>query len=250
MTKEKVEKKKKVAIVGFASGRDLAPYDNPEYEIWTVNNLHQFVPRQDRVFEVHQRWTWDGQLHGKPADQHVKFMQTCGIPVYNCEVFPDIPTSIRYPLETMIEEFGVQRAGFFNPNHKDGYFTNSISYMIALAIYEKFDVIEIYGVDMAVGTEYNEQRPSCEYYLGVARGRGIEVRIAPVNDLLKSRFYYGFQDDKIHAWQEKVKNTIDAMLQRKAESDNAARMQQSVSDKYDGAITAIREIDSRWGEVS
>jgi len=245
---KKAEKKKKVAIVGFANGRDKAPFDNPDYEIWTVNNLHQFVPRQDRMFEIHQRWTWDGQLHGKPADEHVKFMQTCGIPVYNCQVFDDIPTSIRYPIELMTEEFGMQRAGFSNPNHKDGYWTNTISMMIALAIYEKFDVIEVYGVDMAVGTEYNEQRPSCEYYLGIAKGRGIEVKIPAECDLLKSRFIYGFEDEKIHAWQEKVNNTINSMLQRKAESDNNARMQQSVSDKYEGAITAIREMDSRWGE--
>ena len=240
-------KKRKVAIVGFSNTRDQAPFDNKDYEIWTVNNLHQFVPRQDRIFEIHQRWTWDGQLHGKPADEHVKFMQTCVIPVYNCQVFPDIPTSIRYPIELMTEEFGMPRAGFTNPDHKDGYWTNSISMMIALAIYEKFDVIEVYGVDMAVGTEYNEQRPSCEYYLGIARGRGIEVRLPAECDLVKSRYIYGFEDDKIHAWELKVKKTVSEMQKRKYESDNAARANQSVSDKYEGAITAIKEMDSRWG---
>ena len=244
---EEIVKKKKVAIVGFSGTRDQAPFDNPEYEIWTVNNLHQFVPRQDRIFEIHQRWTWDGQLHGQPADEHVKFMQTCGIPVYNCQVFPDIPTSIRFPIELMTEEFGMPRTGFVNPTHKDGYWTNSISMMIALAIYEQFELIEIYGVDMAVGTEYNEQRPSCEYYIGIAKGRGIEVRLPAECDLLKARFVYGFEDDKIHAWQMKVKKTIGEMQNRKAESDNAARQQMSVSDKYEGAITAIQEMDSRWG---
>jgi hypothetical protein len=253
MTEKKEEKiiapkKKKLAIVGFAGTRDQAPFDNPEFEIWTVNNLHQFVPRQDRVFEIHQRWTWDGQLHGQPADEHVKFMQNADIPIYNCEVFPDIPRSIRFPLEEMVKEFGMQRTGFANPEWRDGYFTNTISYMIALGIYEKFEVIEIYGVDMAVGTEYNEQRPSCEYYIGIAKGRGIDVRLPAACDLLKNRFHYGFEDDKIHAWKEKVKKTVDEMLRRKLDSDNMIRQQQSVSDKYEGAITAVREMDSRWGE--
>jgi len=245
-------KKEKVAIVGFAGTRDQAPYDNPEYEIWTVNNLHKFVPRQDRVFQLHQRWEWDleGQCdqnaHNVHLSEHVEFMRTCGLPVYTVEKFDDIPTSIRYPIEVMTEEFGVQRTGHENPDHKDGYWTNSISMMMALAIYEGFKTIEVYGVDMAVGTEYNEQRPSCEYYLGIAKGRGIEVKLPASSDLLKTRFVYGFETEKVEAWKQKVQKTLNEMHKRKHDSDNIIRQQQSVSDKYEGAITAIREMDSRW----
>ena len=242
-------KKEKVAIVGFAGTRDEAPYNDPEYEIWTVNNLHNFVPRQDRIFQLHQRWEWqpapgEPRYHGVDTEKHVKYLQTCGIPVYGVDVYPDIPTSVRYPLETMIEEFGIPRTG--HDTGKDAYFTNSISFMIALAIYEGFKVIEVYGVDMAVGTEYNEQRPSCEYYLGIAIGRGIEVKLPASADLLKSRFIYGFEKEKIEAWKQKVQKTIGEMKKRKIDSDNIIRQQQSVSDKYEGAITAIHEMDSRW----
>ena len=256
MSKEiKLEEKKreKVAIVGFAGTRDEAPFNDPNYEIWTVNNLHRFVPRQDRIFQLHQRWEWepgtqvDQAAHNVPLQEHVDFMRTCGLPVYTVEVFPDIPTSIRYPLELMTEEFGLPRTGHEDPKHKDAYWTNSISFMIALAIYEGFKVIEIYGVDMAVGTEYNEQRPSCEYYIGIAKGRGIDVRLPASSDLLKARHVYGFHADSIAAWKQKLQRTVTEMERRKIESDNAIRQQQSVSDKYEGAITAVKEMDSRWG---
>ena len=245
--KKATPKKKKVAIVGFAGTRDQAPFTDPEYEIWTVNNLYQFVPRQDRIFEIHQRWRWAGEVHGMAGAEYLGYLQTCGIPVYNNEKYDDIPTSIRYPLETMVKEFGVQRTGLVNPDTRDGYFTNSISYMIALAIYEKFETIEVYGVDMAVGSEYNDQRPSCEYYLGICKGRGIDMRLPAESDLLKTRFHYGFEDDKISAWKLKVKKTLGEMNNRKQQSDMAIRNQQSISDKYEGAITGLQEMDSRWG---
>ena len=49
--------------------------------------------------------------------------------------------------------------------------------MIALAIYEDFDIIHVYGVDMAVCGEYEQQRPSCEFFCGIAKGKGIELYI-------------------------------------------------------------------------
>ena len=248
---EKPVKKDKVAIVGFAGSRDQAPFDNPEYEIWTVNNLHGFVPRQDRIFQVHQRWEWtpgygNPAEHGILTEDHLEYLKTCGIPVYCVDKFDDIPTSIRFPIEKMTEEFGVQRTGHENPDHKDGYWTNSISMMIALAVYEKFKVIEIYGVDMAVDSEYHYQRPSCEYYIGIAKGRGIDVRLPAESDLLKTRFTYGFENDKIDAWKKKIEWTIKSMTQRKIESDRVIRNQQSVSDKYEGAISAVQEMDKTW----
>ena len=46
----------------------------------------------------------------------------------------------------------------------------------------------MYGVDMAQDTllaaEYSEQRPSCEYFIGLAEGAGIRVDIPGGSDLL------------------------------------------------------------------
>ena len=239
------KKKTKLAIVGFTGTRNLAPYDDHEFEIWTVNNLYRFVPRQDRIFELHTREQIAADLtHGVDGKTYVEEMASMKIPVYMQEKYPDIPSSVRYPLEKMIEEFGVERS---NVNHTpDAYFTNSISFMLALGIYEGFKEIHVYGVDLAVGVEYVEQRPSCEYYLGIAKGRGIKLYLPIESDLLKTRFIYGYDEVRKDAWMKKLESTLQHMHSQKNQSDMTIRNQQSVSDKYEGAITALNEMARTW----
>lgn len=243
--KTETKKKTKVAIVGFTGTREQAPYNDPEFEIWTVNNLYRFVPRQDRVFELHTREQIAADLtHGVDGKTYVEELASMTIPVYMQEKYPDIPPSVKYPLDKMIEEFGIERS---NTNHKpDAYFTNSISFMIALAIYEGFKEIHVYGVDMAIGVEYIEQRPSCEYYLGIAKGRGIKLYLPVESDLLKTRFTYGYDDFRKDAWMKKMESTLKHMNLQKQQSDMVIRNQQSVSDKYEGAITALHEMMKTW----
>ncbi|NMD04081.1 MAG: hypothetical protein GYA71_12470, partial [Bacteroidales bacterium] len=71
------------------------------------------------------------------------------------------------------------------------YFTNSISYMIAYAIYKGYEKIELYGVDMSARDEYINQRGSVMYWIGFARAKGIEVNLASGID--KPCFLYGYE---------------------------------------------------------
>jgi len=51
--------KDKLAIVGFAgTTRDLAPFDDDEYEIWGLNEEYNYdwMKRFDRWFQIHPRW--------------------------------------------------------------------------------------------------------------------------------------------------------------------------------------------------
>ena len=48
------------------------------------------------------------------------------------------------------------------------------------------------GVDMAMETEYQHQRPCCEYLIGLARGTGIQVDVPETSSLLKSPWLYGY----------------------------------------------------------
>jgi len=94
-------------------------------------------------------------------------------PIYMQRHHEDIPNSVAFPIELFREVFG-------------DYFTCTASYMIAMAIYEGYEEIHIYGVDMAADTEYASQRPSCEYFIGIAEGKGIKVVIPLDSDLLKT----------------------------------------------------------------
>lgn len=192
---------KKVAIVGFAESRKKAPYDDETFEIWALNDMYTETPRATRWFEIHERNFLDSYASRVEGNSHIGKLKSLEIPIYMQKHHEDIPNSVEYPLEEYLTKY------------RD-YFTNTVSYMICLAIDEGFDEIHIYGVDMAQNTEYSEQRPSCEYWIGYAEGKGIKVYIPPESDLLKQAFRYGYEDDttmksKLSARQEELQGRIN-----------------------------------------
>ena len=170
---------KRLCILGTAQTLKEAPI-NEDYEFWALNDMYKVVPveRISRWFEIHK---WD---MAETKTQHIQVLSQLSIPIYMQEQHPEIPTSVKYPLETLIEHFGRR------------FFNSTIDYMIALAIYEGYKDISIYGVHMSYMEEYGEQRPSCLYWLGVAEGKGIKIHIPDDSDLLKSYWLYGYEDKK------------------------------------------------------
>jgi hypothetical protein len=245
-----IEKKApKVAIVGFAGTKHMAPYDNPdEFEIWGMNDLFEHIPRYTRWFDIHDRYLHNMDNYNTREGQkpYIDRLATLGVPIYMKEDYDIVPTAIRYPYELMVDEFGIPRLG--QPHIKDPYFTNSVSFMIALAIYEQFEEIHIYGVDMAAlqGGEYQLQRPSCEYYIGIARGRGIPVYLPIESDLLRTRFVYGYEDEKNDAFEAKLRNSIDGMRGRQAEIRRRREADRDVDNQYIGAIQAMEDMFRVW----
>jgi hypothetical protein len=187
----------KVAIVGFADGhRALAPFDDPTFEVWGLNRLWSALPgkRFDRWFEIHSipGLYLEGEDH--PADKdHLAFLAKFAGPIYirpqDMGTIP-CPSAQPYALNAVLRDFAVP------PDRH--CFSNSISYMIAYAIAMRFKEIHVFGVDMAqdqlLSAEYRQQRPSCEFFLGIAVGRGIQIYLPPGSDLLISDHLYGFED--------------------------------------------------------
>ena len=150
--------KSKVAIVGFApsSMTDVRPYfADPAFEIWGINQLYIAFPAvvqaATRWFQIHTRREYDTALRDHNHHDWLagkgKLPHNNNFPIYMQEPIPtDIPMAIPFPHEELTKYFG-------------RYFTNSISWEIALAIYETvqarkkglsgFTDIFIFGVDMA-----------------------------------------------------------------------------------------------------
>lgn len=184
-----------LVIVGFADGhRESAPSDSSTYELWGLNRLHVVMDRPwTRWFEIHNldRTYGDGKAGGRD-EQHIGWMKEQEIPIYvrpqDLRLARDwgIGSAEPFPVDALLASF-------------PPYFTNSISYLIALGVLMEFPAMEIYGVDMAQDTllqnEYSAQRPSCEFFLGVAMAAGIQVELPPGSDLLRSSHLYGIEDD-------------------------------------------------------
>lgn len=187
--------KPKICILGFAPGRENAPYKDDSFEFWALNEMYAApgVGKLDVLFELHDyKWIKEG----KREAGHLKWLQNAKIPLMMQKHFPDIPNSIPFPRKKLEEAYGA-------------YFTNTISWEIALAMSIGVKEIHIYGVNMATEIEYSSQRPSCEYYIGLARGKGIEVYIPSESDLLKCFYQYGFEDGELSIMAQRLKRLED-----------------------------------------
>lgn len=174
-------KRKKVAIIGCGAGRDNAPYDDKEWECWGLNEVDQ--KRADRWFEMHEIYA--------STEKEVEWLKKCKEPIYTIEnlieIHPGIPMSVKYPLTKIIEALNCPM-----------YFTCTFAYQIALAIYEKFEVIGLWGVNLPYGSprERLVETACTEFWLGVASGMGIEVQIPSNEYLLHHQYLYGYDYQK------------------------------------------------------
>lgn len=224
-TQAKKVQAKKVAIVGSASStKDLAPYDDPDWEIWGLA-WHPYK-RLDRAFEIHDRALWYGAICGK--DDYPTKLAELGCPVYTREVFADIANSVAYPRAEV-------RAAVLNGRE---FWASSIGYMVALAIYEGREAVGVWGADMILDEEYGYQRDNLSWLLGIAEGRGIEVVVPEGSALLKCNFVYGDQpppSDRDGAF------TASWLSERKAGYEATTMHLKSDLDRLDGHIAETQD---------
>ena len=127
-----------------------------------------------------------------------------------------------YPLDEIINKFNSY------------FFTSTISYMIAYALYIGVKEIEIYGVDMIGREEYINQRSSVLYWIGRAEGLGVKVN--HISGVDKPTFLYGF-NEKQHIL-DKINNLRTwAKIEREKATD------QRVIDQYHGFIYGLDSIE-------
>lgn len=213
----------KLAIVGYASStRDLAPFDDPEYDIAGLNQIYRFLPREDVHFDIHVNWE-EGNVEGT---DHRGWLTQCGIPVVMSHPDWSIPTAVQYPLDACIQLAG-------------DYFTSTIAFMVAWAIHQGYKEVGLYGIDLIVGTEYEHQKACCEFWLGVAHGRGMTVRIPPQSALLKHSHRYGYQKEP--AWAPVTMSDYESRIKAlTSERDKALGKLYTV----DGALHEVQQRES------
>lgn len=172
---------KSVSVVGLSpASRDLVFQEPEGSEIWSLNNGHLcFTPEQMKRFtawfQIHPREDYEGNHN--PALGHKEWLKTCGIPLYMEQLHEDIPTGIVFPRDDIVQSLGYD------------YFTSTIAYMVAFAIYKGYEEIRLYGIDMAAETEYFHERPCLEFWLGIAHERKIHLVFPENCPILRGREY-------------------------------------------------------------
>lgn len=127
--------KKWVYFIGSApSSIQLAPYGNPDWEIWACSpGTYGVIPRSDRFFELHR------YEPGQPwfSPEYCAFLKAHPLVYVGDERPDDIPNGRLLPIREMVQAFGPY------------FWTSTIAYMFALAILEGYERIGLAGVDMA-----------------------------------------------------------------------------------------------------
>jgi len=215
---------KSVALLGGADTTRGAVKDSTADEIWTANwsYLYDYVPRIDRLFEMHPIWVYgdtDKDEWIKPA-RHWKWLQAGekGYPIYMLMDRPEVPSCVRYPIEDItLDVFGTR---LLRGDEPSDFYSSSADYMLAMAIYEGFDKIELYGIEMGSSTEYRYQREGAAYFIGVATGRGITVQ-RQTNSIVMKNKKYGYEGGQMIFRQD-----LEAMFRywTKVRRDRFAKM--------------------------
>ena len=204
---------KTVAIVGMAeSTRHLAPWDNKDVEIWCMNESYvvpgedgkAWLKRWDRWFQMHKPFDYRRPNNHNDPKHWAWLQEPHDFPIYMQDEDPLVPGSTKYPKDEIVAKF----LGRYEKTGTDGkpieYFSSSFVYMLALALYEGFERIELYGIELGSETEYAAQRPNGEFWLGIA-GQHATV-VLPNTTALLAGVRYGYdQVPKLNRMQMEVR---------------------------------------------
>jgi len=234
---------RKIAILGTAQTSVFdAPYKDPSWKIWDMSANFQYGQRMDMFFEMHDPDVLKASAPAEYLAKYFPFLKNLGKGLMvghpSKEYWPDATI---YPLADILDAYG-------------DYFTCSCAYEIALAIYlhEKdlkeggagVETIGLWGVDMAAsGEEYSYQKPCLEYWIGLARGKGLKVIIACQSPVCRTNALYAFDNPKLsREFTERLREIGIALKEKEA---RAAALNIEILELR-GARNAIKQLSDRW----
>ena len=181
-----------VIIMGSHPGtRNEYDWNRSDADVWVFNEAvlndlgknHGFAPPEKvaAVFQLHKPVIWKNPKNRNDGN-HYQWLQQTDIPVFMQDEYPEIKTSVKYPLDEITSTL------------TNKLLTSSVAQAMALAVYLGYKRVEIYGVEMETGTEYTTQRPGVAYWAGRLDGMGVEL---DAHWKLFDEYVYGFEGDVV-----------------------------------------------------
>jgi len=182
---------KKLVIVGNSKGREKAPLDK-EVESWYVNSYP--VPENCTRMFIMDGVGFSKILNRQPnIAQDLQDLKAQVVVPYK---LTSLENQMVYPLGKIVGKWGVP------------YFKNTAAYMIALAIYEGYKDIDLYGFTMASGLEHAIEKAAFEFWLGVAIGEGVNLKVHmhdyDFHNILKTKTRFG--GEVLYGYEDKWDN--------------------------------------------
>lgn len=186
----------------LATGMGWQDYDKTK-EVWALAKLIARGVIPQKVFSMDSLDSLQIVKRGEVSLEEIeRIINENKIEFITAREYPKILTTKLFPLEAIKDLIGVD------------YFSNTVCYMIALAVLEEVDSLDLYGVNQSGLFEYMEQRRAVEFWLGIAIGRGIAVTIHAPSKLLQNKFLlpYGYEANEGQKNARKKEGGIQSAL--------------------------------------
>lgn len=219
--------KRNIVIVGTGLGVRRAPLKDTSKEIWGITGLWNIEGNYSRIYEVHS----------------AKCLTEEKIPADKGEWMANHVTHIHPTLKASFPNAKV--IDFEKHMEKHGrYFTSSFSWMLAEAIEEKVDSIDIFGITLSGNGEYSHQKPAASYLIGWARALGIKITIDRESELMSAPYIYGYEDapEYIKTLSDQKKRVMDELKK----ADHAELVERGRKHYYEGVRDNIEWFENNF----
>lgn len=164
-------------------------------EVWGINAVGN-VMDVDAVFHMDDLRVQERRAEARPQSNianMVKWMRTTDTPIVTCNAdIPGFESLVEFPLDAVIGDLG------------ECYFNGTTPYAIAHAIWGGATKISMFGCDYSYEHSHHAERGrACvEFWLGIAKQRGIEIALPQNTSLLDAyegpqALFYGYADGNI-----------------------------------------------------
>ena len=178
-----------IIILGMGPTRVNCPWQEITTQpVYTCNTGYRQVAEMEgivsHIFLAHTQVVRDG--HKNFNWEEYNYLASKGIQVYNIHKVKGLNSKL-YPLKRISKKFGTQ------------YFSDTIAFMVAFALDYATDIVDgklklngkcdclrFYGVDMHEFGEYGLEKGGVEFWIGWARGLGMDVYISEGSTLLRT----------------------------------------------------------------
>jgi len=167
-------------ILGKGPTWDQCKFD---CEVWGINDCYLHSPTPIRIDLVQQIKDISHVPEYGDVEELRKAKELLGFELVTATPidYKDLHEDRLYPIREIVDHF------------QSKFFSNSFTWLMALAIYEKFDKadndkleqIELYGCDLRGDHEYLRELASMDFWCGVAMGRGIRIKVPQLSAVLK-----------------------------------------------------------------
>lgn len=150
-------------------------------EVWGINAIGDTL-RCDRIFHMDDVLVQEARAKAQPDGNiaaMVKWLKRHSGPIYTSVVREGYPGLVAFPLEEVLNRK-------MDTNGGAPYFNSTVAYAIAYAVHIGVKRISLFGVDFTYPNRHHAEkgRACCEFWLGIAAARGIEITVPDGTSML------------------------------------------------------------------